>query len=136
MGVCHGDPHGHNSHLHGGVWTHVDFDCGGPGWPVYDLAVFRWSLSLERKGADVWEAFLDGDGRERLTPADGAALPWFVVARTLWLLGLQAGLRPKIGKAFLSGDHSWQEYTDFLRSWDAEQPAATRVPGPAPERAR
>lgn len=128
VGVCHGDPHGHNSHLHEGVWTHFDFDCGGPGWRVYDLAVFWWSLSLEKKSADVWEAFLDGYGRDRLTPADWAALPWFVVARTLWSLGLQAGLRPKIGKAFLSGDHYWQEYTDFLRTWDAERLGGTRGP--------
>lgn len=125
IGLCHGDLHGHNSHLAGGVWTHFDFDCGGPGWRAYDLAVFWWSLSLEKKSADVWEAFLDGYGRERLTPTEWKALPWFVVARTLWSLGLQAGLRPKIGKAFLSGEGYWREYFDFLRGWETERLVGT-----------
>nr|WP_281416276.1 phosphotransferase [Deinococcus aestuarii] len=121
VGVCHGDLHGGNVHVAGGVWTHFDFDCGGPGWRAYDLAVFWWSLSLGKQDADVWEAFLEGYGRNRLSDADREALPWFVVARTIWLLGLHAGLRPRLGSAFLSGAGYWREFLDFLRGWEGER---------------
>jgi Ser/Thr protein kinase RdoA (MazF antagonist) len=125
-GICHGDLHGGNVYVSDGVWTHFDFDCGGRGWRAYDLAVFWWSMSTGKNPADIWEAFLDGYGRDRLTPADLCALPWFVVARTLWLLGLHAGLRHRLGSVFLSGENYWQKIVDFLRTWETQHLAETR----------
>lgn len=120
-GVCHGDLHGGNVHVADGTWTHFDFDCGGVGWRAYDVAVFWWSMALGKKPATIWETFLSGYGRDRLTANDHLALPWFVVARTLWLLGLHAELRPRLGSAFLSGEGYWQEFLNFLRTWETEQ---------------
>lgn len=119
--VCHGDLHGGNVHLHGGVLTHFDFDCGGPGWLAYDLAVFWWDNRLNTKSPELWPAFLAGYGPARLAPVDHAALPWFVVARTIWLLGLQVGFRRRFGAAFFSGPAYWQEFFNFLRAWEATE---------------
>ncbi|MFC4424900.1 phosphotransferase enzyme family protein [Deinococcus navajonensis] len=124
-GICHGDLHGGNVHVGDRGWTHFDFDCGGVGWRAYDIAVFWWSQSLGKAPANLWNDFLNGYGRDRLTSADHEALPWFVVARTLWLLGLHAGLRPRVGSAS-SGDHYWQHVLDFLRTWETEQLSATK----------
>ncbi|GGJ87131.1 phosphotransferase enzyme family protein [Deinococcus aquiradiocola] len=120
-GICHGDLHGGNVHVDDGMWTHFDFDCGGVGWRSYDIAVFWWSMSTGKQPANVWDDFLDGYGQDRLTPADRSALPWFVVARTLWLLGLHVGLRHRIGSVFLSGESYWHEVLTFLRTWETEQ---------------
>src|SRR5205823_11606868 len=38
-GVCHGDLHGNNASWVEEVPTSYDFDCGGPGWRAYDIAV-------------------------------------------------------------------------------------------------
>ncbi|GAH43757.1 unnamed protein product [marine sediment metagenome] len=44
-GFCHGDFHGMNANITDeGIITFYDFDCGGPGWRAYDVAVFRWAL--------------------------------------------------------------------------------------------
>ncbi len=59
FGFCHGDCHGGNAHIapDNTIVTFFDFDCGGPGWRAYDLAVFRWGCAL-RENAYRWEAFL------------------------------------------------------------------------------
>ncbi|MFC4456677.1 phosphotransferase enzyme family protein [Deinococcus sonorensis] len=131
-GTCHGDLHGGNVHVADEVCTHFDFDCGGRGWRAYDVAVFWWSLSLGNKPDSLWEAFLDGYGRARLTPADWSAVPWFVVARCVWLLGLHAGLRPRVGAAYFSGQGYWEHLLNFLRTWETERLADPGVEQPLP----
>ena len=45
-GICHGDIVGKtNVHVTpAGGMTLFDFECCGPGWRAYDIAVFRWAL--------------------------------------------------------------------------------------------
>lgn len=90
-GVCHGDLHGHNVHTDAlGQLVLFDFDCGGPGWRAYDLAVYRWAVDLHAKSREPWDAFLAGYSGERtVSPIDLSVIPSFVAIRTIWLLGLQ-----------------------------------------------
>lgn len=90
-GPCHGDLHGHNVHVDAmGNLVLFDFDCGGPGWRAYDLAVYRWAVDLHAKSREPWDAFIKGYSGERaLQPADLSTMPSFVAIRTIWLLGLQ-----------------------------------------------
>lgn len=91
-GLCHGDLHGHNLHKdEAGRLTLFDFDCGGPGFRAYDLAVYRWAVGRHAKDLAPWEAFLASyQGLRPIAPADLAIIPTFVAIRNLWLLGLHA----------------------------------------------
>lgn len=87
-GICHGDLHTGNLHEAAGDFTLFDFDCGGPGWRAYDLAVFRWAAT--RRAKRPWTWFLQGYRSMRsLSPLDAQAVPIFVVIRQIWWLGLQ-----------------------------------------------
>ena len=78
----------------------LDFDCGGLGWRVYDVATFYWALKLKWVGWTVtyaapddavWRAFVDAyQAVRRLTPKEWRVLPAFVIARAMWGIGLQA----------------------------------------------
>lgn len=93
-GFCHGDLHGGNAHLEGETITFFDFDCCGPGWRAYELAVYRWDTSSgdpDRAAAD-WAEYLAGYTAVRpLRDLDLAAVPLFVAVRHFWWLGLQCG---------------------------------------------
>lgn len=91
-GLCHGDLHGHNVHKNEeGRLTFFDFDCGGPGWRAYDLAVYRWAVGRHAKGMEPWEAFLSGYRSQReVSQVDLDITPVFVATRNYWLLGLHA----------------------------------------------
>src|SRR5690242_4372577 len=53
-GFCHGDLHGGNAHIDAQKQiTFFDFDCGGPGWRAYDIAVFRWGAWGRQ--IEMWE---------------------------------------------------------------------------------
>lgn len=101
QGFCHGDCHGGNAHTGATEeLTFFDFDCCGPGWRAYDLAVFRWSSCLHSKAKEqtLWPPFLSGYLSVRtLAPADLRAVPLFVGARQIWLMGLHAGGAPVWG---------------------------------------
>lgn len=106
-GACHGDLHGGNAHHSSdGTITFFDFDCGGPGWRSYDLAVYRWSSTAMRAPAgtdDRWNDFLAAYNATRpLATADVEAVPYFVAARHIWLMGLHAYLLPVIGGLYLA----------------------------------
>jgi Ser/Thr protein kinase RdoA (MazF antagonist) len=106
-GACHGDLHGGNAHRSNeGTVTFFDFDCGGPGWRSYDLAVYRWSSTAMRAPAgtdDRWDDFLAAYTATRpLAEIDIATVPFFVAARHIWLMGLHARLLPVIGGLYLA----------------------------------
>jgi Ser/Thr protein kinase RdoA (MazF antagonist) len=119
--LCHGDLHGGNAHFEGqGSVTFFDFDCCGPGWLAYDLAVFRWAVLMSEQvnGIDLWEAFLSGYRAQREIEAiDMSAVPAFVAARELWFMGLQAATGPDHGIAYLD-DAYYDRSMKLLRDWD------------------
>ncbi|MGE5653203.1 MAG: phosphotransferase enzyme family protein [Bacillota bacterium] len=117
-GVCHGDLHGHNVHLdeHGRLVL-FDFDCGGPGWRAYDLAVYRWAVDLHAKSREPWDAFVKGYRSERsIQPVDMDLVPVFVAVRTVWLLGLQTDLVSLRGVRYV--ESVIQGGTRALEKWD------------------
>jgi Ser/Thr protein kinase RdoA (MazF antagonist) len=99
-GPCHGDVHFENFCRASGEPLWLDFDCGGLGWRVYDIATFYWALKLKWTGwsveyADpddaVWRAFADAYQAVRgLSSQEWRVLPAFVIARAIWGTGLQA----------------------------------------------
>lgn len=60
IGICHGDLHGGNMHIHEGKITHFDFEECAIGYRVYDLATFKWGACRGSGGAERWSAFLEG----------------------------------------------------------------------------
>jgi Ser/Thr protein kinase RdoA (MazF antagonist) len=87
-GFCHGDFHGGNARVDGeGTVRVFDFDCGGPGWRAYDLAVCRLYCAEDAQ----WDAFCQGYQEVRPLPAaTREAIRWFIVVRQLWRMTLFA----------------------------------------------
>ncbi len=110
-GFCHGDACAANAKTKDGVTTFFDFDFCGAGWRSFDLANFLWGMSL-RNEANLrakWQAYLAGYRSQRtLSKADLAAVPLFVAARELWLLGLQLGNTDRWGLFWVT-----EGYFDF-----------------------
>jgi Ser/Thr protein kinase RdoA (MazF antagonist) len=124
-GACHGDCHGGNCHLAApDQLTFFDFDCCGPGWRVFDLATFRWSIALNELDETLWSAFEAGYTSWRQLPElDWAAVPLFVLIRHLWLLGLHTSNGDDWGYAWLDR-HYFDRGLKFLREWEAAHLAA------------
>ncbi|RJF72512.1 hypothetical protein D3875_14080 [Deinococcus cavernae] len=119
-GACHGDPHDANARIDQGTLRLFDFDCGGPGWPAYDLAVYWWDHALNdtpEELATVWPAFLNAYEDVRpLTAAERKALPFFVLARSFWFMGLFAG------RVWVNGSESlhpefFRRGLNFVQDW-------------------
>lgn len=85
-GFCHADLQGYHAHVDtDGKMTFFDFDCCGPGFRAYDMAVFRWVSRLKEKEAVWWEPYLRGYLEVRpLSDLDIQSIPWFVAGRYLW----------------------------------------------------
>ena len=119
-GFCHGDFHGDNAHIDGDAVTLFDFDCCGSGWRAYDIAVFRWRWGDDEAGDRRWAAFLEGYRSVRpIGEADIAAVPFFVVARAIWLRGLHAANTADWGRSWLN-DAYWDRLLKGLREWQAK----------------
>lgn len=126
-GACHGDLHEVNARLHGGQVSLFDFDCGGPGLRAYDLAVYWWSQVTHGdkspgESQAVWDAFLNAYQAVRpLSEADLSALPHFVMARSLWFMGLMAGRVQEFGSETL-GQPFFEFGVNFMQDWEAKHP--------------
>ncbi len=120
-GVCHGDCHGTNCHVTAdGAVTFFDFDSGGFGWRVYDLANFRWASALNGAGDTAWDAFLEGYTAQRQVRAvDMELLPVFVLLRQIWLLGLHTGNAATSGIGWLNPDY-FERWFTFMREWESK----------------
>ncbi|MPY66712.1 phosphotransferase [Deinococcus sp. SDU3-2] len=124
-GPCHGDLHEGNARLEAdGTVRLFDFDCGGPGWRAYDLAVYGWSLfsnsgQTPEAAEEAWRAFLAAYQSLRpLGAADLQALPLFVTARAIWFMGLNAGRAHEYGTEV--PDLGFFQYgLKFIRDWEA-----------------
>lgn len=123
-GACHGDLHAGNARVGSDRRVHLfDFDCAGPGWRAYDLAVYLWDeeynggVSAQERGRVFLTAY---QARRPLSGADLQAVPLFVLARSLWFMGLMAGRVSEFGTETLN--RGLFEYgLDFMRKWEARQ---------------
>jgi Ser/Thr protein kinase RdoA (MazF antagonist) len=90
-GICHGDFHCSNLHFDADRRVTVfDFDAGGPGWFVFDLAPF--ARNTLGKAPAIWNAFLEGYSRRRhLSDPELEAVRLMAGLREIHLLGLRTG---------------------------------------------
>ncbi len=121
QGFCHGDFHGWNANIEeDGTVTFYDFDCGGSGWRAYDVAVFRWSAMLRDKGKERWELFLQGYREvKELKQLDLDAVPLFIGARHIWMMGVHAANGYDEGYGWLN-DNYYDLQMKFLHRWETE----------------
>jgi Ser/Thr protein kinase RdoA (MazF antagonist) len=125
-GACHGDLHNWNARVDEmGTIKLFDFDCGGPGFRAYDLAVYWWgytSSSEEKTDDTVWHTFRDGYLEHcPVSRIDLDAIPLFVAARSIWFMGLYAVHAPVWG--FNPIEDGFFTYgLRFLRRWKEEHP--------------
>ena len=121
FGFCHGDLHGINAAFDGETVTMFDFDCCGVGWRAYDIAVYRWLLEL-RNIASNWKPFLDAYQSLRpLREIDLSAVPLFVAARCVWILGLHTSNASFLGRSFLNDQFYWNYWLKLIHDWDAKE---------------
>jgi Ser/Thr protein kinase RdoA (MazF antagonist) len=131
-GFCHGDLHGGNAHLDGETLTLFDFDCCGPGWRAYELAVYRWDTSSgdPDRAAASWAEYLAGYTTVRpLRDVDLAAVPLFVAIRHFWWLGLQCGNARDWGIGYRN-DRFFDQQLRVFDTWEAAY--LTPEPPPTP----
>jgi Ser/Thr protein kinase RdoA (MazF antagonist) len=125
FGMCHGDLHPANARFAAdGTPTLFDFDLCGYGWRIYDLAVFLWNAAGEQRTRrwteSRWRAFLRGYGDERNLSADELeAVPLFLVARQVWLMGLDC--RGQSGWPVQWLNERWlRDMLRPIRGWETE----------------
>jgi Ser/Thr protein kinase RdoA (MazF antagonist) len=126
-GLCHGDLHPANVCFDAaGQPTLFDFDCMGYGWRAYDLTVFLWNAFGERRPKrwreSRWRAFLRGYGEARPLPEElDEVLPLFLVARQIWLMGMDAADRSGWPPQWLTTE--WLRHAVRpVRTWVNEYP--------------
>jgi len=119
QGFCHGDLHGWNASLsEDGNITFYDFDCGGMGWRAYDVAVFRWHAMLREKEMENWSSFMRGYGEVRaLKASDIEAIPLFIGARHVWIMGLHTANAREWGWL---ADEYFDHQLKFLYKWESK----------------
>lgn len=87
-GVCHGDMTQDNVHLtDANQFVFYDFDSSAFGWRSLDFQ----GMYLFQKEANngIWDAFLEGyTPLKPLSRADISAIPYFVMANTMWGLSV------------------------------------------------
>ncbi len=107
QGFCHGDLQGYHAHMAAdGALTYFDFDCGGPGYRAYDLAVFLWCCRLQDAVSARWDPFLRGYRETHaIRGLDVRAIPLFVCARYLWHMGAHTQNAPDWGIDFLNAEY-------------------------------
>lgn len=86
IGICHGDLHGGNLHVHDGKVTLFDFEECAIGYRVYDLATFKWGecLGSDERRAKRWPSFLEGyESIRPITGPERSLVDSFVIIREL-----------------------------------------------------
>jgi Ser/Thr protein kinase RdoA (MazF antagonist) len=126
-GLCHGDLHPGNICFDSeGQPTLFDFDFAGYGWRAYDLTVFLWNAYGERRSQrwrdSRWRAFLHGYGEVRPLPEGlDEIVPLFLVARQIWLMGLDCADRTGMPPQWLTS--GWlRETVRPVRDWVTAYP--------------
>jgi Ser/Thr protein kinase RdoA (MazF antagonist) len=118
FGVIGGDFHGGNNHLSDtGELTMFDFDLCGHGWRAFDVAVFVWGTGEEHR--ETIDGFMEGYEAVRpLAEAERRAIPLFVLARQIWIMGSHTTYIETGGMNWL-GDGYRDRMVGFLRrEWE------------------
>jgi Ser/Thr protein kinase RdoA (MazF antagonist) len=120
-GFCHADLQGSHAHVDSeGKLTFFDFDCCGPGFRAYDLAVFRWVSRLKEAEAVWWQPFLRGYLEVNpLSDLNIQAIPWFVAGRYLWHVWLHTTNAADWGHGWLN-DEYFDRLLNNLRAVEAD----------------
>jgi Ser/Thr protein kinase RdoA (MazF antagonist) len=123
-GICHGDVNEGNFLVAEQGWALLDFEYFGYGWRVFDIGTFfnnqLHQLGPKEGARDVLAAFLAGYQSVRpLSQIELEALPFFVVLRQIWLLGVGAKNLPNIG---LSMFEQWVfgQCIPLIKTWLVE----------------
>jgi Ser/Thr protein kinase RdoA (MazF antagonist) len=121
QGFCHGDLQAYHCNVdEHGQMTFFDFDCSGPGYLAYDLAVFRWCGHLDGEEEKRWEPFLRGYQSIRpLTDLELASIPLFTACRYLWHISVHTLNAPDWGIGWLD-DRYFDNRLKTLRQVQAE----------------
>jgi Ser/Thr protein kinase RdoA (MazF antagonist) len=126
FGLIHGDLHPANVRFDAkGEPTLFDFDLAGYGWRAYDLIIFLWNSYGEarprRWRESRWRAFRQGYAQVRPLPEGlEELLPYLLVARQIWLMGMDASERGGWPPQWLEG--SWHETVKLVRGWCMDHP--------------
>ncbi|MFD2881718.1 phosphotransferase [Paenibacillus rhizoplanae] len=119
-GICHGDLHGNNNAFQeGDTFTHYDFEWAAQGWRAYDLAQVRHRKRLpQEKKEPLWQALMSGYRSVReLSEQDESAIDLFMIARRLWVMGLDVEFISDSGALDYTED--WlEEFISEFRSYD------------------
>lgn len=86
IGICHGDLHGGNLHVHDGKVTHFDFEECAFGYRVYDIATFKWGscLGSDELRAKRWPVFMEGyESIRPISESERSLVDSFVILREL-----------------------------------------------------
>jgi len=103
-GACHGDVAIKNLlQVADDELAFLDFDHCGPGWRAHDFAQMFGDAAWAKR-TDLWEAFWDGYVEQRsLGAADKRAVPIFLTAWHLFMLGMMAENSPNWGTVAIRG---------------------------------
>lgn len=122
-GVIAGDTHGGNKLVASdGRVVLIDLDICGWGWRAYDAAIFLWGAKQGNADEQRWPPFVRGYESVRpFLSEEREAIPWFVLARQVWLMGAHTVYSEYSGRNWI-GKGYWDWQFEFLRKemvrWD------------------
>ncbi|NQX46541.1 phosphotransferase [Paenibacillus tritici] len=115
-GICHGDLHGNNNAFQeGDTFTHYDFEWAAKGWRAYDLVQVRHRKRLpEEKKTPLWNTLISGYRSVRdFSEQDESAMDLFIIARRLWVMGLDVEFIHDSGALDFTEDWLEEFITEF-----------------------
>lgn len=99
---CHGDLHGGNAFFEDDVAEFFDWDEGGFGPCIYDMAAFKW-LCLTRENPKLWQAFWEGySSVKSLSEYEINHIHLLSLFRELWVFSLFIDNCDKTGRYLIN----------------------------------
>ena len=106
-GICMGDIHSGNAHFTAeNEPTLFDFDQCGYGWRAFDIAKFFHAAIQQNTHTEIRIKFIEGyEAIRKLSPTEVLAIPMFVKAAHIWVMGIAASAAKDIlGYAYFQQD--------------------------------